>query len=121
MPLVRGEPDDDPEHPAGRIRNTKKHLMSAALIMSFYLITTSLVTVVLIPAKQFAAGGSANGRALAYLAHEHLSSAFGTVYDLSTIVILAFAGASALAGLLNVVPRHLPRYISRSSRRKCLR
>jgi hypothetical protein len=110
MPLVRGEPDDDPEHPAGRIRNTKKLLMSAALIMSFYLITTSFVTVVLIPAKQFAAGGSANGRALAYLAHEHLGSAFGTVYDLSTIVILAFAGASALAGLLNVVPRYLPRY-----------
>jgi hypothetical protein len=110
MPLVRGEPDDDPEHPAGRIRNTKKLLMSAALIMSFYLITTSFVTVVLIPAKQFAAGGSANGRALAYLAHEHLGSAFGTVYDLSTIVILAFAGASALAGLLNVSPRYLPRY-----------
>jgi hypothetical protein len=110
MPLVRGDPDDDPEHPAGRIRNTRMLLMSAGLIMSFYLITTSFVTVVLIPAKEFEAGGSANGRALAYLAHEHLGSAFGTVYDLSTIVILAFAGASALAGLLNVVPRYLPRY-----------
>src|SRR5215211_982489 len=110
MPLVRGNPDDDPEHPAGRIRNTKRLLMSAALIMSFYLLTTSFVTVVLIPAKEFEAGGSANGRALAYLAHEHLGSAFGTLYDLSTIVILAFAGASALAGLLNVVPRYLPRY-----------
>src|SRR5215211_6328041 len=32
MPLVRGNPDDDPEHPAGRIRNTKRLLMSAALI-----------------------------------------------------------------------------------------
>src|SRR5829696_3509257 len=111
MPLVRGNPDDDdPEHPAGRIRNTKKLLVSAASIMSFYLLTTSFVTVVLIPAKEFEAGGSANGRALAYLAHEHLGSAFGTVYDISTIVILAFAGASALAGLLNVVPRYLPRY-----------
>jgi hypothetical protein len=110
MPLVRGDPDDNPEHPAGRIRNTRKLLMSAALIMSFYLLTTSFVTVVLIPAKEFESGGSANGRALAYLAHEHLGSAFGTVYDLSTIVILAFAGASALAGLLNVVPRYLPRY-----------
>src|SRR5215218_1830397 len=110
MPLVRGEEGDDPEHPEGRIRNTKKLLTSAALIMSFYLITTSFITVVLIPAKEFKPGGSANGRALAYLAHEHLGSAFGTAYDLSTIVILAFAGASAMAGLLNIVPRYLPRY-----------
>jgi len=110
MPLVRGEEGDDPEHPVGRIRNTHKLLTTAGLIMSFYLITTSFITVVLIPAKQFESGGSANGRALAYLAHEHLGSAFGTAYDISTIVILAFAGASAMAGLLNIVPRYLPRY-----------
>ena len=110
MPLVRGEEGDDPEHPAGRIHNTRKLLTSAALIMSFYLITTSFVTVVLIPAQEFESGGSANGRALAYLAHEQLGNVFGTIYDLSTIIILAFAGASAMAGLLNVVPRYLPHY-----------
>jgi hypothetical protein len=110
MPLVRGEEGDDTEHPEGRIRNTKKLLTSAALIMSFYLITTSFITVVLKPAKEFKPGGSANGRALAYLAHEYFGSAFGTAYDLSTILILAFAGASAMAGLLNIVPRYLPRY-----------
>jgi hypothetical protein len=110
MPLVRGEQGDDPEHPEGRIRNTRKLLTSAGLIMSFYLVTTSFITVVLIPAKEFESGGSANGRALAYLAHERLGSVFGTAYDLSTIVILAFAGASAMAGLLNIVPRYLPRY-----------
>ena len=110
MPLVRGESGDDPEHPAGRIRNTRKLLTSAGLIMSFYLIITSFITVVLIPPEEFQPGGAASGRALAYLAHQYLGNAFGTLYDLSTIAILAFAGASAIAGLLNVVPRYLPRY-----------
>ena len=109
MPLVRGE-GDDPDRPAGRIRNTRKLLNAAALTMSFYLIATSIITIMLIPAKAFEADGSANGRALSFLAHEYLGSVFGTIYDLSTIAILWFAGASAMAGLINVVPRYLPRY-----------
>jgi hypothetical protein len=110
MPLVKGDSDDDPHRPAGRIRHTKFLLRTAALIMSVLLIGSSFATALLIPAAQFREGGQASGRALAYLAHEMFGQAFGTIYDLSTISILWFAGASAMAGLLNLVPRYLPRY-----------
>lgn len=110
MPLVAGNPGETEENPVGRIRNTYKLLTVAALIMSFFLLTSSLITTVLIPAADFKTGGPANGRALAYLSHKFLGDGFGTIYDLSTIAILWFAGASAMAGLLNIVPRYLPRY-----------
>jgi hypothetical protein len=110
MPLVAGCPDDHPAHPACRIRNTGKLLTAAAAIMSVLLLFSSLVTTLLIPHEAFEEGGAASGRALAYLAHRYLGDLFGTVYDVSTILILWFAGASAMAGLLNIVPRYLPRY-----------
>ncbi|HEX2325346.1 MAG TPA: amino acid transporter [Chloroflexota bacterium] len=110
MPLVQGHPGETEAAPRGRIRNTHRLLTTAALIMSGYLIISSLSTTLLIPPEAFQPGGEANGRALAYLAHEFLGDGFGTAYDLSTILILWFAGASAMAGLLNIVPRYLPRY-----------
>jgi len=110
MPLVRGDATDTDREPAGRIRNTKKLLLAAALIMSAMLTLSSFVTVMLIPADAFSPGHAADGRALSYLAHELLGTTFGTIYDLSTILILWFAGSSAVAGLLTLVPRYLPRF-----------
>jgi hypothetical protein len=110
MPLVQGDAADTEAAPHGRVRNTGKLLLSAALIMSAFLVASSFVTVALIPPAEFEPGGKANGRALAYLAHGFLGEGFGSIYDASTILILWFAGASAMAGLLNIVPRYLPRY-----------
>lgn len=110
MPQIKGHATDTDAKPTGRIKGAHKLLTTAAIIMSSFLITSSFTTVMLIPAAEFQDGGKAEGRALAYLAHKFLGDGFGTVYDVSTIAILWFAGASAMAGLLNLVPRYLPRY-----------
>ena len=81
MPLVKGSRSDTEEQPTtGRIRNTRKLLTAAAVIMSFFLITSSFVTILLIPTAEFQSGGKASGRALAYLAHLYLGNGFGTIY-----------------------------------------
>lgn len=119
MPLIKGDPDDEEELPKGRIRNTRKLLITAAVIMSVFLLGSSTVTTILIPADQMLEGGNAADRALAYIAHGEgvtkdinplFGEIFGTIYDLSSVVILWFAGASAMAGLLNLIPQYLPRY-----------
>ncbi len=118
MPLVEGHADDDPHHPLGRIINTRKLLTTSAIIMSILLLGSSVVVAMLIAPEQLLAGGTAANRALAHIAHGETSlminplfgEIFGTIYDLSTVAILWFAGASAMSGLLNLVPRYLPRF-----------
>jgi hypothetical protein len=116
MPLIDGGARDRGHSPRmggvpeGRVANTAKLLFTAAAIMSGMLIVSSLVTTLLIEPADYQAGGKASGRALAFLAHRYLGSGFGTVYDASTILILGLAGASAMAGLLHLIPRYLPRF-----------
>lgn len=127
MPLINGQVDGEPATLEGRIRNTRKLLATAGLIMSVYLLGSSLVTATLIepeslllshPLAENEPPPPAANRALAYLAHGEspyylnpiFGELFGTVYDVFTVLILAFAGASAMAALLNLVPQYLPRY-----------
>jgi hypothetical protein len=115
MPLIANRDSasqeaDTGSPPLGRIRATGKLLLTAAVIMSCMLLLSSFVATLLIPESDYRLGGPASGRALAYLAHGLLGNDFGAVYDLSTILILWFAGASAMTGLLNLIPRYLPRF-----------
>jgi hypothetical protein len=116
MPLIdggeadRGHSPRTGARPIGRVANTRKLLVTAAIIMSFMLILSSFVTTLLIESADYAADGKASGRAIAFLAHRYLGHGFGTVYDVSTILILGLAGASAMAGLLHLIPRYLPRF-----------
>ena len=110
MPLVAGAGETPEAQLQARIRNTKKLLTSAAVIMSVMLMGSAIVVSMRIPGEALAEGGDAYGRALAYLAHRDLGDQFGTLYDLATIATLWFAGSSAMAGLLNLVPQYLPRY-----------
>ncbi len=110
MPLVAGDGETEAEILASRIARARTMLRTAAVIMSVMLIGSAIVSATMIPAEALRPGGPADGRALAYLAHRDFGELFGTAYDMSTIAILWFAGASAMAGLLNLVPRYLPRY-----------
>jgi hypothetical protein len=123
MPLIRGKPSDAHEKPRGRIRNTRLLLTVAAVTMSVYLLGSTLVTTVLIPASALTTDGQAKYRALAYLAHNGALSdgapaaamnslfglPFGTAYDISTVAILALAGLSVGITLSAWVPPYLHR------------
>ena len=110
MPHVRGDAGDTEDDPRGRIRGTQRLLTTAALIMSVFLITSSFVTTLLIPPPS--SRPAARPTAARWPTSRTSTSATPSArsYDVSTIAILWFAGASAMAGLLNLIPRYLPRY-----------
>ena len=122
-PLVKGRPGDDPKHPRGRIRNTRKLMFAAAFVMGVYILGAVLVTTLLVPGGAVGPGGAAQHRALAYLAHgEALSDGspasalnawfgheFGSLYDFSAVVVLCLAGASGMIALRDLAPQFLYR------------
>jgi hypothetical protein len=108
---------------ARRDRNTRKLMVAAATIMAVYLVSAVAVTTLLVPTEALQAGGPAQHRALAYIAHgaplAHdampaavsplFGSRFGDLYDLSTALVLCLAGASVSMGLRNLLPHYLNR------------
>ncbi len=123
MPHIRGRKTDDPANPRGRIQRTRWLLVTAALLMSTYLLGSTLVTTVLISPTALSSHGQAKNRAISYLAHgetlaDGQSSAglnplfgtvFGTVYDVAAVVILALAGLSVAMTLSQWIPPYLHR------------
>jgi hypothetical protein len=107
---------------AGRVRNTRKLMVTAAAIMAVYLLGAVTVTTLLVPHSDLAEGGVAEHRALSHLAHgataegnqasaisPYFGDRFGDIYDISTAVILCLAGATVTMGLRNLLPHYLHR------------
>ncbi len=110
MPLIKTRGETAEAELNDRVKKTRILLLTVAVIMGIFLILGCLVTTVLIDPVLFQDGQAADGRALAYLTHKYLGETVGTVYDIITVLILWFAGASAMAALLSLVPNYLPRY-----------
>jgi hypothetical protein len=123
VPRVSGGTDNEFGAPAGRVRNTRKLMLTAASIMAVYLISAVLVTTLLVPQAELLPGGTATHRALAYLSHGSpiaggaagsdinplFGDNFGDLYDLSSAFILCLAGVSVTVGLQNLLPHYLNR------------
>jgi hypothetical protein len=122
LPLLPGDPGGE-AGPGSRARSARKLLGTAAAIMALYLLGATLVTTVLLPPEALRTDGRAANRALAYVAHGGalvdggganqlnplFGEGFGTLYDISSILILSLAGASVTLGLRHLVPQYLHR------------
>lgn len=121
MPLIADRSGPPSEQPIGRIRRTRAMLVALAIIMSLYLAASLLVTATLISPAALAHGKEfgADNRALSYLAHgggpagmplsPGFGPTFGSLYDLTTILILCLAGASVTICLRDFLPPYLLR------------
>jgi hypothetical protein len=122
-PLVKGWPGETPQNPRGRIRNCRKLMIAAALVMAVYVVASVFVCTLLVPQGRLGVAGEAQHRALAYLAHggqtaQHISASelnpwfgrkFGSAYDGCAVLILCLAGASSIIALRDLVPGSLHR------------
>ncbi|HJT33021.1 MAG TPA: hypothetical protein VJ783_13350 [Pirellulales bacterium] len=122
-PLIDGGSGVGPHHVRRRIRNARKLMLVAALVMAVYVTASVTVCTLLLPENAFGDGGAAEHRALAYLAHggeladgrsstvlgSWFGGKFGTLYDTSAVLILCLAGASSLVALRDSVPTFLHR------------
>lgn len=121
VPRVSSGVEDASGKQAGRARNTRKLMVTAALIMAVYLVSAVIVTTLLIPHAELLPEGAATHRALAYLAHGSpladgstavsplFGEAFGDIFDLSSAFILCLAGVSVTVGLQSLLPHYLNR------------
>ena len=66
-----------------------------------FLILSSLATSIMLKRSQVIDGGEAAGRALSFLSHKYLGNFYGTFYDISTIIILWFAGGTRTLQIIN--------------------
>jgi hypothetical protein len=126
VPLIRGRPDDLSHKPRGRIFHARLMLITAALIMSALVLLSVWAVGLLVPLNGLRDEvGIVHHRALAYLAHggllrselpahdeiaPYFGTVFGTLYDLSAILILVLAGAAATVTLKDVVPGLLGKF-----------
>ncbi|HEX7377871.1 MAG TPA: hypothetical protein VF278_12195 [Pirellulales bacterium] len=121
-PLVQGKADDAGDI-SGRVRNTRKLMAAAALLMAVYVTAAVFVTTILVPQRGEGFIQSAEHRTLAYLAHggatadgtdfTHINRLagrrLGSAYDGCAVLVLCLAGASSVIALRDLVPASLHR------------
>lgn len=121
-PLVKGGSDDTGDM-RGRVRNTRKLMAAAAVLMAVYVTAAVFVTTILVPQRGEGFVQSAEHRTLAYLAHggatadgidfTHVNRLagrrLGSVYDGCAVLVLCLAGASGIIALRDLVPASLHR------------